>query len=827
MRWLANKNLFFGLFSILLLLTFLLAETYVGYYVLGAFSLLLLLFRRAFPLKKTISLPLVSLTLLLWLFMIFSLLGSVSFPLSFYSVIRYTFLMAFLLFFLLTEFSEEEKKMLLQLLLFQGISLAFVSLLFFLIPEYGSRVPGMNVIFSTYGHNHLGAIMLVLSPIAFWFYLTEKKLAYFLIFILFAAAMVMSFGRVVIFVGLAELALLAYTYAKQHRVSWRSPIGAALIGLCVLFAVGLGWYVYSGQNDVCLVEDAEYQNQVCKTDLRKNVRHFYWQQAWDAWLSKPFFGYGIGTFSLISYQFRQIPEFHSSYAHNDYLQLFAEGGVLVGGLFTVWLIWLYRESWSGSFSSWRRLIWLGLAAFGIDIFFDFDWHFFGIALLIMLVFALLIDQPSKKAEFEANKLRPIVTMMLVGVLLVSGLYGIVDFLISNNQEKKVAQVFPFFHWHALNLMKSNQLEPEQKKNLADVYWASPIVQTYWLANQEESDSKAQAEYRLWQVDPWRRLSSGLTEYYFKKSDEKNLEKTLLDTNQFLANKRENLGYYKESIPTTAKDKWAEQFIFLAGKKFEQGQYSTAAQYLINAHYFNEWSLSRPLEFLATVRQESFNDNWGEFLMPLKTIPVEHFGDNRDNLAWLYLQQAKTLSNSNGNDQLIYESTIQALKLAEWNVGWFQQEIFTNPGIFEDLIEEENWSKFYRISLIFLAVQAHQFQDDQYFDYQTYEVLTTDFSSVLQKFIDYAISHGEKGKAVYLLELAGRIDKSFLWYWLQAQRGYLYGYLNDWPKAKTAFEECLTLNSNHEDCRHGLENIVGHGGPDIGRYEEIRQILLAL
>ena len=55
-----------------------------------------------------------------------------------------------------------------------------------------------------------------------------------------------------------------------------------------------------------------------------------WKDAWDLWHRYPLAGTGINTFNAAMFFYQQsLPGVHVNAAHNDYLQLLAEGGVLV------------------------------------------------------------------------------------------------------------------------------------------------------------------------------------------------------------------------------------------------------------------------------------------------------------------------------------------------------------------------------------------------------------------------------------------------------------------------------------------------------------------
>lgn len=824
-----KKNLFFFFFNLGLLLLLLLSETYLGLYIVAFLSLLWLFGLRLFPVKKTVDSVFVFLTLFILGVFGLSLFTTLSFPLSLYGFTRFLFLFATFLFFLRTHFSFTEKKTFLYSFLLQGTVLVCVAAFFFIFPEYGNKVPGMNLIFSTYGHNHLGAVMLLVNPITVWLYARYKTPVFFLLFLLFCLAMVLSFGRTVIFIGLAQLALFFILYQKQKIFSLSPAIKWGVTILCSFFLIVLAAYVYSATSGECLFGDVTYEDKICKTELGKNVRYYYWQQGMSAFLENPLWGYGIGTFGSLSTLFRQIPDYQSTYVHNDYLQILAETGLFGGGAFiALFLVLGYYavRRWSDFTSFFLPISVLSLM---VDIFFDFDLHFLSIALIFFILFSLIHDRPISRYQFDATRLQHIIIGALLAVLGICVMYMTVDRLITFKKEEAAYKIFPYFHWHTLSFLSSEQLSLEQKEKVVRAHSSSRLVQSQWI-ELLKGKQKADAEYASWRVDPWRRTSSFLPQYYFDEEDFDSLEIVMNDIWHFLDERLLKYGFEKYSIPFNTKQQWSQYFIALAERAFEKKEYANSAEYLRRAYYFNEWSLAPKNSFFSSLYAEGFQPEWGPFFANIQAIPTEAFGDNREQFSRLIFQYTKQLLRENEDDHSLEQTAWYMLEMSESDSRWFQEEIFMSldSDFWQRFVEEENWGGFYRHALLLHALQTYPYQFQESYDMYYYQFFTRQLVSPLQQYVDFQQNQKNEDSVSELLDsIVPGVSGEAGMYWWQAQRGYWYGLIGDDLRAQQAFRECLEVNPNHDDCKHGLTNLLEKGEPDIQRYYEIREILLEL
>lgn len=675
MNFLFKNIWFFSFFSLVLFVLFLFAETYLSYYIFGSFALFLLYLRNFFPLKKEVDKKLVFIIFFFLFFSAISMLSSVSFSLSIFVFTRYVLLFSFFLLFLSFDFKESEKKFFLQFLLFSGIFLAAISFLFFLFPHLGRMVPGMNLLFSSYGHNHIGTLFLLLAPIGQYFYLKERKNIYLFTSFILYVFIILSFGRVLIFLSFLQI-LLFLLFLIREKVS--KKLIFLHLALLVFLFTSLCLYFFLQHTPFCKMGEFPYKGQICKSDFSFNIRSFYWEQGWLGFLDKPLFGSGLGTFETVSYKYRQIPELWSSYIHNDYFQMFVEGGVFVGVSFLLFLFFtLKKVVYSLSFKEKESLLGISLLSFLGDIFFDYNFNFFFLALIFLFLCVLLYKEDKYDRAYPVKNLIKTLTFFLVGICLVVSLYATVDGLNYLKKENISFQIFPYFHWHSLIYLQSDKLSLEQKESLSGIYSYSPSFHRK-LLTQLDPEQRVEKERIAWNKDPWRKNESFLPEYYLEKKDSVNLEKIMNESLLFFQKSQKEVFFQKESISSRQKETWSRSYIFLAEVKQKEGNLYETAEYLLHAHFFDAWSTGRfsPLfsSILTDLEKKENLLRTKDFLFSVKKIPGEYWGENREVVARIYFEVITQTSWKEDPEEL--QRFIQKMiEIAPWSIRWFQEGFF--------------------------------------------------------------------------------------------------------------------------------------------------------
>lgn len=137
------------------------------------------------------------------------------------------------------------------------------------------------------------------------------------------------------------------------------------------------------------------------------ARFIAWNDAWKIFTDFPWFGSGLNTFgsATLFYETPGLPR-HYVEAHNDYLQLLAEGGVLlaVPVVMTMWLLarearLRFKEDRDDTTTYWLRVgATAGLAAIALQEVVEFSLQIPGIAAMFAVVAAIAIHRaPPREA----------------------------------------------------------------------------------------------------------------------------------------------------------------------------------------------------------------------------------------------------------------------------------------------------------------------------------------------------------------------------------------------------------------------------------------------
>ncbi len=336
-----------------------------------------------------------------WLaFLVFTLISVIFSASQIFSIPAFFQILAIFLFFTLFLLTarEERLKISFGLVITVGLSLSLVSF-YYLLPWVAKPAVGMNLIYASYGHNHLADVLLLSLPLALGLFLTTKSrravILLSLLILLYIVALVLTFSRGA-FLVLPPMVLLMILLAKpklvsQKFLSWLLillPIGLiCLIGVFSLSQTGLEAKLAQPQN--WLVK------QLVKPEFQAK-RIEYWQQALEGFVAKPLTGFGWGTFELVTLRFQRTTAGWSNYTHNFYLQVLAEAGIFAFLGFLSFLGPVFYESWQLLKRNRGDPLILGgsaaILASSLHSFLDFDWHFPAVFLLFLLITANLLEK---------------------------------------------------------------------------------------------------------------------------------------------------------------------------------------------------------------------------------------------------------------------------------------------------------------------------------------------------------------------------------------------------------------------------------------------------
>lgn len=182
-----------------------------------------------------------------------------------------------------------------------------------------------------------------------------------------------------------------YSLEGRRAPWWRRALfnpGAAVVGIVAMVLIGLSWL---GPESVA---NRLTQGSLRGTDSQAfyTSRGWIWQDTWTIFKAHPIAGVGLGAFrTAFPIYTASDGLFRTNQAHNDYLQILSDGGLL-GALLAAWFIFaLFRAFTTGlrAREPWRVAVVLGAGAgiFSVLIhsFFDFNLQIPSTALLFLVL----------------------------------------------------------------------------------------------------------------------------------------------------------------------------------------------------------------------------------------------------------------------------------------------------------------------------------------------------------------------------------------------------------------------------------------------------------
>ena len=204
-------------------------------------------------------------------------------------------------------------------------------------PRSGGWIYGPYV-----NHNHYAGLMEMLVPIPLVLCQTRFAQGWLRNAAIVGAAIMtgtifLSGSRGGMFAFVGEMALLGVVLLR----SWRSPRATAGLGAFLAIVIGLLVWVGGGE----LSKRLSTIHAETKTELSGGTRVSLNKDSLRMAAAKPVLGWGLGNFPVAYPQFRTFyTDFYVNAAHEDYLQLLVETG-LVGFLIMLWFLWvLYRNA---------------------------------------------------------------------------------------------------------------------------------------------------------------------------------------------------------------------------------------------------------------------------------------------------------------------------------------------------------------------------------------------------------------------------------------------------------------------------------------------------
>jgi O-antigen ligase len=226
----------------------------------------------------------------------------------------------------------------------------------------------------------------------------EKRIIYLFIAGLMGVALVMTASRGGIISLVAEVLFLTIATAiwrkpseRRHRRSGRLKRGAGRLGLAGALLIGLflGVVLLGGEFSIYRFIDS------VNTDDPTTGRAHFWAVTLDIIKAHPVIGTGLGAFGVIYTRYdTRNGLFRLEQAHNDYLQVLSDAGIVGGVLALSFVLLLFYKALSRARSrdDFRRGVALaalsGCFAVLVHSFFDFTLHTTSNALLFLVLAAI-------------------------------------------------------------------------------------------------------------------------------------------------------------------------------------------------------------------------------------------------------------------------------------------------------------------------------------------------------------------------------------------------------------------------------------------------------
>jgi O-antigen ligase len=265
-------------------------------------------------------------------------------------------------------------------------------------PERGGWIYGPYV-----NHNHYAGLMEMLTPFllvlaATRFTRGNRKRIVGGIAALMAGTIFLSGSRAGMLAFSLE-AVLLIVLLRPRQDNWKQH---AILGICV--ALVIGFLVWVGGNEFTK-RLASIQSET-QQELTGGTRINIDRDCFRMWWARPFLGWGLGTFPTAYPQFRSFyTTFFVNEAHNDYLQLLTETGLLGFGIALWFLVITFRRAWA-KLDNWTENVngsltvaaLLGCVGILVHSFFDFNLQIPANAALFYVLCAVAAANPLQESQ---------------------------------------------------------------------------------------------------------------------------------------------------------------------------------------------------------------------------------------------------------------------------------------------------------------------------------------------------------------------------------------------------------------------------------------------
>jgi hypothetical protein len=517
-------------------------------------------------------------------------------------------------------------------------------------------IPGLNLLYATFGHSHIVVLILLGLPLVVLGDQLVPSQWWRWGLLGLVAVLCTSFGRVAMVITVLELLVLSRWLPRFSQI--KKTVQISGISLAIVMLITVGWSAWLGMGGNCFIPKS-FKTQLCKS-FHSEQRPEYFRQAWESITHHAWTGTGLNTFHVISLQERTLPWGYSAYVHNDYLQWMVELGVPIGLFLTVGLWWTWLscrpvgtapETQTLTF---QRAIWLGVGALLCNSLLDMDLHYTSVLCLVALWLGWLVGWQDMLQKNGARRVQrwlttSIVTVSAVLLLSWAGMYVVTNYWWQQGQVTKVAETFPYFGFHShIFVQHFAELSLPTQQKIIRLYENEPEIMRLLLAEQlEDSRQKYSPEtfsllQHIYYLDPWSRLELQAVASYIESENWPVATVAIRDLDTFFTTKTAETGVTMVVLNDQLRWQLAKQFVQLANHAMKTKDSQAAAAFLVQANKYEPWAVAGG-EYCTIWRQQQ-----GTASIPraelkaafttVATLNPTHFGSCQTDFAQILLQE---------------------------------------------------------------------------------------------------------------------------------------------------------------------------------------------
>lgn len=505
MHFSPKKTVFLAIFACFQLLIFLTLSTMYSFIVIAFFLSFLLFYSWYFKLKMVVNLNILFFWMLFIVLLAISSLFTHSISLTLDEMIFHLSSFCIFIFFLsLGESKIFSKFDFISIFLIIGIVLSIFFITFFSFPNLAFFLPPLNIFTAVNGHGHMAAVLLILIPFS-WIFASSNKYSLFshryLLVVLFYILLVLNFGRFAILLSLIQLPFL-YLSISKNVINKKYFLMAVFLLVCSL--VSIGFFSFDDRK-TCKVR--EFDIQLCKP-LNHEARPDYFKRAILGMKDYPIFGYGPGTYSLLNSKYNFDNKNLSIFAHNVFLEMYSESGILVGTAYLALIFTLFKLMFSVRENGQNSIILIGLMGLLLNSFMDYDWNTFPIYQMSMIFISLVLWNYQQKKSYSSKISTKLIWNLIAILIVILGLVNLTTKLLINfGRDEDAFNFFPHFYFHSNYFLTESNITNDQKKKL---YELNPYDEKYIFQNISEStdpQEKSLLYGRLLEISPLVSINS--------------------------------------------------------------------------------------------------------------------------------------------------------------------------------------------------------------------------------------------------------------------------------------------------------------------------------